>query len=182
MLEELTLPKLKRVARQLGIQVPLGVGGYLAKAGFGMELRRPYIEALANSPIVNLESIDRVFGTDVAGKGYVEPKKKREEAPSRGRTGPYPEPEAPDRRDDPSSPAYILGHYLYKEDVQSICEEFDLPTSGTKEDLIERVLTRSGFELGMALGYVDKEGLKELSEELNLRTSGTREDLEVRIL
>lgn len=84
--------------------------------------------------------------------------------------------------DDPSSPEYILRHYIYKEDVQAICENLGLPVSGSKEDLIRRLVTRSPFDLGMALEYVDKEALKDICKDLGLRASGTREELEVRIL
>src|SRR5206468_2242347 len=77
---------------------------------------------------------------------------------------------------------HILDRFLYKENVQEICDELGLPVSGNKDDLVLRVLGDARFSAGMALNYVDKEGLKALCEELGFRPSGTRADLESRIL
>src|SRR3989304_3179860 len=65
-LEQLTLPNLKKVAKRLGIQIPQGLAGFLAQAGLGVELRRPYIEALSSSGLVSLEEIDRILKTHYA--------------------------------------------------------------------------------------------------------------------
>src|SRR2546422_1840232 len=185
-LEELTLPKLKKIAQRLGIQVRKGISGFLGERAFGVELRGPFIETLASSPIVTLEEIDRVLGTNYSGKGIPrEPRQPKEErrrqSPSR-EAGEVMPPEPEDEDGVGLELEYILGRYLYKEDLQEICDELELPVSGSKDDLIERVLDDDDFHPEMALPYIDKEGLKSLAEELELRTGGTREDLEKRIL
>ncbi len=185
-LEELTLPKLKKVAQRLGIQVRKGITGFIGERALGVELRGPFIETLVNSPIVTLEEIDRVLGTNYSGKGI--PRESRQPKEERHRRSPSPEAEqvmTPEPEDEDGAELeleYILGRFLYKEDLQDICKELELPVSGAKDDLIERVLSDEDFHPGMALSYVDKEGLKALAEDFDLRTGGTREDLERRIL
>ncbi len=77
---------------------------------------------------------------------------------------------------------YVLDRYLYKENVQEICNELGLSGGGNKEELEFRVLGDPRFQPEMAISYVAKDGLKELCDDLGLRASGTREDLEGRIL
>jgi hypothetical protein len=77
----------------------------------------------------------------------------------------------------------VLGSYLYKEDVQQLLEDLDLPTSGSKEDLIVRLVRESNFDPREALKFVDREGLEDLCEKLGLPTGGIfRGSLEDRIL
>src|SRR5437016_6110680 len=75
-----------------------------------------------------------------------------------------------------------LDRYLYKENVQDLCDELGLPVGGNKDELIFRVLGAPQFQPEMALAHVDKEGLKQLCDELGLRTQGTRDDLVDRVL
>ncbi len=180
-LEELTLPKLKKIAKQMGIEVDTGLMGFLGKQ-LGVESRGPYIEALAGSRIVTLESIDRILGMSLSTADIPT----RPRATSRDRPPPDPKEEVPvedsEEKDTPEDIVqFILNRYLYKEDVQSLCEELDVPVSGTKEDLIDRLLNEDTFSADMALGYIDKEGLKDLCDILELRTSGTRDELERRV-
>jgi hypothetical protein len=181
-LEELTLPKLKKIAQRLGIQVRKGITGFLGEKALGVEVRGPFIETLANSPIVTLEEIDRALGTNYSGKSIPrEPRQAKEERLRQPSSLEQPEDEE-DEGEGNLGLEYILGRYLYKEDLQEICEELELTVSGSKDDLIERVLSDDDFNPEMALSYIDKDGLKSLAEELELRTGGTREDLERRIL
>src|SRR5437667_8236971 len=81
-LEELTLSKLKRIAQRLGIQVRKGITGFIGERALGVELRRPFVETLVNSPIVTLEEIDRVLGTTYSGRSIPrEPRQAKEERP-----------------------------------------------------------------------------------------------------
>src|SRR5438094_807668 len=118
-LEELTLPKLKKIAQRLGIQVRKGITGFIGERALGVELRGPFIETLANSPIVTVEEIDRVLGTNYSGKSI--PRESRQPKEERRRQSPSREAEEA----EPTEPEdegegeleleYILGRYLYKE-------------------------------------------------------------------
>src|SRR2546427_8196539 len=61
-LSQLTLPNLKKIAKRLGIHVKQGLSGFIAGQA-GLEIRRPYIQALANSNLVTVQEIDRILGT-----------------------------------------------------------------------------------------------------------------------
>lgn len=77
----------------------------------------------------------------------------------------------------------VLGRYLYKEDVQQLLEEMDLPSSGTKDELIDRLVQDSRFDPKKALAFIDRPGLSSLCEELGLPTGGfLRGSLEDRVL
>lgn len=185
-LSQLTLANLKKIAKRLGIHVPQGIAGYFAKEQLGIEIRRPYIKALANSDLVTLEEIDRILGTRYA--------KIREETGRSGVEETRPERLPRDARDTsrrrapegfPTSES-ILQHamerYLYKEGVQDLCYQLGLPGGGNKDELVFRVLGARDLRPEMVLQYVDKEGLKDLCDELGLRMQGTREDLVERLL
>ena len=183
-LSQLTLPNLKKIAKRLGIHVKQGLSGFIAGQA-GLEIRRPYIQALATSNLVTLEEIDSALGTHYS--------RLRDEPGSqfahRERAGPQdvPPPTPRERKSkgfltSESIVQFALDRYLYKEDVQELCHELGLPGGGNKEELIFRVLGAPNFQPEMALAYVDKEGLKQLCDELGLRTQGTREDLVDRLL
>jgi hypothetical protein len=184
-LSQLTLPNLKKIAKRLGIHVKQGISGYIASQA-GMEIRRPYIQALANSNLVTAQEIDRILGTH-----YAKLQDGREvptDSPMRAGRHSQPPPDSPARevtsdefQTSESILRHVLDRYLYKEDVQEICFELGLPGGGNKEDLEFRLLGDPRFQPEMAVAYVAKEGLKELCDELGLSTSGTREDLEGRI-
>jgi hypothetical protein len=77
----------------------------------------------------------------------------------------------------------ILGNYLYKEDVQQLLEDLDLATSGSKEDLIARLLRETKFDPREALKFLNREGLEDLCKQLGLPTGGLfRGSLEERLL
>jgi len=158
----------------------------MAKAGLGIQLRQPYVDALVNSNIVTLEDIDRILGTRYAGvaretnepggqyQGPSTQPPRSEESYVRIETGSF--------RSAESITRHILDRYLYKEEVQDICDDLDIPVTGNKDYLVSQILGDTGFTAEMALQRVDKEGLQDLCEDLELSKSGTRDDLEGRIL
>ena len=77
---------------------------------------------------------------------------------------------------------FILGRYLYKEDIQDLLEDLGLAVSGSKDELIERLMKDDDFDPSEAVAYLDKEQLKDLCEELELSSRGTREELFGRVL
>src|SRR5438093_1406507 len=116
-LEELTLPKLKRIASRLGVQVRKGITSFLGERTLGVELRRPYIESLANSPIVTLDEIDRVLATNFSGKSIGKETRAAIERGTRQRHSQAPEEEASNQEEAQRGLDYILDRYLYKEDL-----------------------------------------------------------------
>ena len=76
----------------------------------------------------------------------------------------------------------IFTRFLYKEDVQELLDDLDLPVSGTKDELISRLLEHEDFDPEEALAYLDKEQFVALCDELDLPSRGTRDDLFKRVL
>jgi len=186
-LSQLDLPSLKKLAKRLGIHVPQGLTGFFAKEQLGIEIRRPYIKALANSELVTLDEIDRVLGTHYARMHYDLPS--GEERGIKGFERSQKAPESPARgrvRGDFQTRESILQHamnrYLYKEDVQDLCRELNLPGGGNKDELVLRVLGAPELHPDMVFEHINKEDLKELCIDLNLGTHGTREDLVDRLI
>lgn len=184
-LEQLTLANLKKIVKRMGIRVPQGFTGMLAQAGLGIESRGPYIRAIENSGLVTLEEIDRILGTRYA---KIHNEAGREPFQTQG---PRPERTAivePRRLTPDTFPTagsivrHAMDRYLSKDDIQAICADLNLPTSGNKPDLIYRVLGDSRFEPRMALVCLNKDDLKRLSNELGILDYGTRADLEDRVL
>jgi hypothetical protein len=71
----------------------------------------------------------------------------------------------------------ILVRYLYKEDVQDLLDELGLPVSGSKSDLVGRLMRSRDFDPGDALSFLRKEELGDLCYELGMPVSGSRSDL-----
>lgn len=184
-LQELSIESLRKIAKKSGIQVSQGFTGFLTKKGLGIELRQPYIDALSKSNLVTLDEIDRILGTRY-GRAAKEPGKSIE-PPNR----PYLQPHQFEEysvigKPEPftsleSASRYILDRYLYKEDIQHICSGLDIPTTGNKDELINRIIGNPHFNVEITLNYIDKTGLKNLCDDLRLNKTGTREELEVRI-
>ena len=185
-LEELNLTKLKTIAKRLGIEIPKSVGGFLAKAGLGVELRRPYIEALANSRIVTMEEIDRILGTDFSGTGVG--RQAAAERATRRAQEKVPETVAePESAEEPEESGtvtldLILKRYFYKDQLQDLCDKLELAVTGNKDILIERIVADENFSPDLMTHLMDKDQLKTLCDEMGLKTSGTRDDLERRVL
>lgn len=76
----------------------------------------------------------------------------------------------------------LLGRYLYKEDLQDLLENLDEPVSGSKDDLIGRLIGNEDFDAAEALAFLDKDQLKRLCEEADLPSKGTRDELFERAL
>lgn len=77
---------------------------------------------------------------------------------------------------------YVLARFLYKEDVQELCEDLNLPVTGSKDHLISNLLEDEDFDPSEALAYLDKEELETLCDEWELADTGTRETLIRRVL
>ena len=76
----------------------------------------------------------------------------------------------------------ILSRYLYKEDVQDIARNLNFPVSGTKDELIDKILSFEAFDPEIALAYLSKEQLRDLCDEIELSDKGTRDELFDRVL
>lgn len=77
--------------------------------------------------------------------------------------------------------AYLLQRWLYKEQVQDLAFQHDLPTTGTKDELIDRILKKGRINPVEVLAYVTVEGLRDCCEEFGLESDGTRDILVDRI-
>ena len=103
-----------------------------------------------------------------------------------GRSGRYRGTEKSSRRERPAPPSAVdllLGKYLYKEDVQKLLLDLDLPTTGSKDDLIARLARDPRLNPKSALGLLDRQELGNLCDELGLPSNGFfRGTLEDRIL
>jgi hypothetical protein len=187
-LEQLDLPNLKKIAKRLGIQVSKGITGYFMQQQFGIESRRPYINALSNSGLVTLKEIDRILKTHYSQIAEEEedhtPRVSERPQQRMRRVSEHPEP-----ANAPSTPfasfesAYqFILERLNREDLQDICDDLDVPVSGNKADLVFRILGHPSFGPQMALGYTNKDGLRGICQELGLRDQGTREELAARIV
>jgi hypothetical protein len=186
-LEEQTLANLQKISDRLGIRVSKGLSGALTQAMFGpvKPSRRQYIETLANSDLVTLEDIDRIFHThysrlpdDTRGMGYT--------PIAHGTLSdifmqPRPETRVERFLTLESLIRHILHSYVTKSDLQKICQNLGLPGTGNKGDLEARILGDSGMTNALALNYVDRDDMKKLCVDLKLATTGTRGDMERRV-
>jgi hypothetical protein len=76
----------------------------------------------------------------------------------------------------------ILDRYLYKENVQDLADELGVAVSGTKGEIISRVIDDEGFDPADALSYLDKWQFRDLCDELDISDRGTRDELFGRVL
>lgn len=83
----------------------------------------------------------------------------------------------------PDTEGLILARYLYKEDLQELLEDLGEPTSGAKDELIERLRRHIRFNPKAALAFLDREELDDVCRQLGLPTGGLlRGPIEDRIL
>lgn len=76
----------------------------------------------------------------------------------------------------------LLAHYLYKDQVQDAARQADVSSSGTKDELIERLLRAESFDGRSLLKYLDKDQLRVACEEAGLPAGGfLRSTLEERL-
>jgi len=69
----------------------------------------------------------------------------------------------------------ILERCFFKEDIQDLLDEADLPVSGSKDELIERLLQKGGYTTREILESCDKEELQYICGDfLDLPASGTK--------
>lgn len=76
----------------------------------------------------------------------------------------------------------LLGRYFYKEDVQDILDDFNLPVSGNKEDLIPRLLSGTSITFAELVDMLNKDTLKSICEDYDLPVGGNVDDLKERVM
>lgn len=76
----------------------------------------------------------------------------------------------------------ILDHYLSKEDVQELADDLGLDVSGTKDDVVRRVVECDDFDPVEAIPYLNRGQLRDLCGEIGLDDSGTLDALIDRVL
>ena len=67
--------------------------------------------------------------------------------------------------------------YLYKEQVQELAEMLELKKTGSKDELIDLILSDPDFELEDISRVLYKEDVQEICRNLDLRVTGSKEDL-----
>jgi hypothetical protein len=73
--------------------------------------------------------------------------------------------------------AFILSRYLYKEDVQDLLDELGQPITGSKDEIVLRLIRSRGFDPGDALSFLRRDDLEEICEEIGLAGEGSRATL-----
>lgn len=76
---------------------------------------------------------------------------------------------------------YLLDLILFKDEVKDWLDIYDLPISGNKTDLIERLVNSSDFDLEDLPSVVYKESLQSIADLLELPRSGTKPEIWSRI-
>ena len=76
----------------------------------------------------------------------------------------------------------FVGKYFHDKDLQDICEREGLSSSGTKEDLIRRLIHNGGYSIQDFIEWMSLEDLKDICRSLDLPLNGTRDDLVDRIM
>lgn len=67
--------------------------------------------------------------------------------------------------------AYLLETFFDKESLQDLCRDVELPVSGTKEDIIDRLVRSKQYRLQEILEMFDKDELSEVCKLLSIRPS-----------
>jgi hypothetical protein len=77
----------------------------------------------------------------------------------------------------------FLDQFAYKEEVQDILSSFDMPVSGTKDELLQRLKkTLSSEDPGTILNKISKDSLKNACDYYGLPVGGTKDVLIERVL
>ncbi|MFQ5978578.1 MAG: hypothetical protein ACE5OZ_10670 [Candidatus Heimdallarchaeota archaeon] len=71
----------------------------------------------------------------------------------------------------------FMRKWLTKEDIKDIAHPFDFKKSGTKDELISRIVSDPDFELDDIQRGFYKESLQRLCRTLDLKVSGTKDEL-----
>jgi len=75
----------------------------------------------------------------------------------------------------------FVDRYFYKEDLQALLEEEELPISGTKNELIKRLRRDANYDIFQFIASLQKDELKYICEDLDLKTTGKKDDLAERV-
>lgn len=67
--------------------------------------------------------------------------------------------------------AYLLETFFDKESLQDLCQDVELPVSGTKADIIDRLVRSKQYRLQEILEMFDKDELSEVCKLLSIRPS-----------
>jgi hypothetical protein len=82
----------------------------------------------------------------------------------------------------PHTRRQILEEFLFKEDLQELCEGQGMSIDGSREDLISRLISDSDFDPRKALRCLDRPQLVEISQLWGLDDSGKLDPLRTRVL
>ncbi|MEE9173628.1 MAG: SAP domain-containing protein [Thermoplasmata archaeon] len=88
----------------------------------------------------------------------------------------------PRAKPDETALATLLNTFFLKDDLQSLLEDANLPVSGTKDELIDRLLEEADYSPEELLNYHYKDDLKEFCEDLDLPVSGRKDELVDRLI
>ncbi len=127
------------------------------------------VDKLSRFRGLTIEDIDEVIGTNYSKKSKKtkEPKKIKEE-----------------RREEEEVEflEFLLDKFLYKEELQDLLDDLDLPVSGNKDELIDRIVQSGMIDESYVLSMLNKDILVEICDFLELETRGTKAELKKRIL
>lgn len=71
----------------------------------------------------------------------------------------------------------FMDKYLNKEEIKDLASEFDFKQSGTKKELIDRIISDPDFKLDDITSVLYKENVQDICEDLGLKVTGTKDDL-----
>ncbi len=71
----------------------------------------------------------------------------------------------------------FIDNYLNKEDIKELTSEFDFKQTGSKKEIIERLIFDPDFEPEDITTVLYKEDVQDFCEDLDLGVSGTKGDL-----
>jgi hypothetical protein len=78
--------------------------------------------------------------------------------------------------------AEIMGRYLYAEDVKRLAWEHGLPTSRTKDELIDELIASGDVVASEVVAFIGVDGLRQICQELGLPSGAGRDVLAARIV
>ena len=72
---------------------------------------------------------------------------------------------------------YLLGRWVYKEQVRDLAIEAGLSASGTKDEIVVRIIDSGSIGPVDVMSYVPVEGLRDCCETFGLESTGNRDIL-----
>lgn len=130
------------------------------------------VEKLSKPGLLKMEDIDKILGIDHIKK------------PARGREVRETEYEEEDQEDEEIeiNVETLLSDFFYKEDLQLMLDELELPVSGNKDELIDRIIESGEIdEIEIIRTWMVKDQLQDLCDTLELKRTGKNEELIDRI-